>query len=99
MPWLETVYQRYKGDGLQIIGLTTVNRSSNDESVRRFIRENNITYPIVKENGSARAHLNLVGTPFMTMVRDGMLVWEHRLPTEQFPEELVAQLVHPRRPE
>jgi hypothetical protein len=93
VPWLETVYQRYKDDDFQIIGLTTVNRSSTDANVREFIDDNNITYPILKENGSARDHLNMAGTPFITLIRDGMLVWEHKLPTEQFPLQLVEQLL------
>lgn len=83
--------QRYKDDRLNVIGLTT--KSSSDDDVLEFIRENRITYPILKEDGSARDYLNMRGTPFMTLVRDGMLIWEHRLPTEQFPLELVEQLI------
>ena len=93
MPWLETVYQRYKDDGLNVIGLTTVNRSATDRKVLQFIDANNITYPILKENGSARDYLNMSGTPFITLVHDGILVWEHKLPTEQFPLQLVEQLI------
>ena len=93
MPWLQTVYERYKDDNLNVIGLTTVNRSSSDGSVRRFIDDHNITYPIFKENGSARDYFNITDTPFMALIRDGVLVWEHQLPTEQFPEEIVAEFV------
>ena len=93
MPWLQTIYDRYKSFDLNIVGLTTVNRSATDASVRRFIDENDITDPVLKENGSARSYFNSTGTPFITFVRDGMLVWEHRLNTEQFPEEIVAKFV------
>ena len=93
MPWLQTIYDRYKPFDLNIVGLTTVNRTSTDASVRRFIDDHDITYPILKENGSARSYYNMRGTPFMAFVRDGMLVWEHRLTTEQFPEEIVARFV------
>jgi hypothetical protein len=93
VPWLESVYQRYKDDNLNVIGLTTVSRSATDERVRAFIDDNDITYPILKENGSARDYLNMAGTPFITLVRDGMLVWEHKLPTERFPLQLVEQLL------
>lgn len=93
MPWLQDVYGRYGGDDLSIVGLTRVTRSATDDKVRRFLRENRITYPIVKEDGSTGTYFNLPGTPFMTVVRDGKLLWEHRLPTEQFPEYLVKKLV------
>ena len=93
MPWLETVYQRYKDDNLNIIGLTTVSRSATEETVLEFIDDNDITYPILKEDGSARDYLDMTGTPFMTVIRDGMLVWEHKLPTEKFPLQIVEQLI------
>ena len=93
MPWLEQVHQRFKGDNLSIVGLTRVNRSATDEKVRRFIRENDITYPILKENGSARRYFNMPGTPFMTLVRDGKIVWEHRLSTAQFPMRILEPLL------
>jgi hypothetical protein len=93
VPWLETVYRRYKGENLSVVGLTTVNRSATDEKVRRFIAANDITYPVLKEDGSARGYLDMTGTPFMTLFRDGTLVWEHRLPTEKFPLRLVEQVL------
>ena len=93
MPWLQTVYERYQGDDLHIVGLTTVSRSASDESVRRFIDEHDITYPMFKEDGSARDYMNTRGTPFMTLIRDGVLVWEHHLPTEQFPDQIVAKFI------
>lgn len=93
MPWLQKIYQRYGGDYLRIIGLTEVTRSATDESVRSFIHENHITYPNFKADGSAREYFDAVGTPFMIVVRDGIVVWEHRLPTEQFPEKLVEMLI------
>ena len=94
MPWLQTIYDRYKPFDLNVVGLTTVNRTATDASVRQFIDDHDITYPVLKENGSARSYYNMVGTPFMALVRDGILVWEHRLETEQFPEEIVAKFVH-----
>ncbi len=93
MPWLDKIYQRYKDTGLNVIGLTTVNNSSTDQKVRKFISVHEISFPILKENGSARQYLHMTGTPMITIVRDGFVVWEHRLPTEQFPEELVLELV------
>ena len=93
MPWLQDVYERYSAYDLNVVGLTLVNRSATDESVRQFIDDHDITYPVFKENGSARDYMGTPGTPFMTLIQDGMLIWEHRLPTEQFPEEIVARFV------
>lgn len=93
MPWLEKVHERYGEDELRIVGLTRVTRTATDEWVRRFIRENGITYPMVKENGAARQYFKMPGTPFMIVVRDGRLLWEHQLLTEQFPEHLIRMII------
>lgn len=93
MPWLEDIHRRFKDQNLNIVGLTTVSRSSTDDDVRDFVRANGITYPILKESGTARKHFDMSGTPFITFVRDGKLVWEHKLPTERFPESLFEALV------
>jgi hypothetical protein len=93
VPWLQTVYDRFKSQNLNVVGLTKVNRSATDTSVRQFIDDNDITYPIFKEDGSARQHFDMQGTPYMAMVRNGLLVWEKWLDTEQFPEEIVARFV------
>jgi len=94
VPWLETVNKRFGGDDLNIVGLTQVTQTATDEWVRRFIRDNDITYPILKENGTAREYFKMPGTPYMTVVRDGKLLWEHRLPTEQFPEQLLRKIIN-----
>jgi len=93
VPWLQTVYDRYKSQDLNIVGMTTVSRSATDASVQRFLDDNNITYPTFKESGSARKYFGMRGTPYITMVRDGLLVWEMWLDTEQFPEEIIARFV------
>jgi tetratricopeptide (TPR) repeat protein len=93
VPWLEDIHRRFKDQNLNIVGLTTVSRSSTDDDVRHFIRDNGITFPILKESGSARKYFNMSGTPFITFVRDGKLVWEHKLPTERFPDLLFEALI------
>jgi len=93
VPWLQTVYDRFKSQDLNVVGMTIVSRSATEASVRRFLADNNITYPVFKEDGSARSYFGMRGTPYMTLVRDGFLVWENWLDTEQFPEEIVARFV------
>jgi peroxiredoxin len=44
MPSLETLYQRYKADGLVVVGVNLEERSSD---VKAFVKENNITFPVL----------------------------------------------------
>jgi thiol-disulfide isomerase/thioredoxin len=46
MPSLEILYQRFKNDGLEIL---TVDGGEDDATVRRFIRNNNFTFPVLMD--------------------------------------------------
>jgi len=93
VPWLEDVHRRYRSEDLNVVGMTTASRNSTEAGIRDYLRANGVTYPVLKENGVAREHFEMEGTPFITFVRDGKLVWEDKLPTERFPEELFEALV------
>jgi len=76
--------------------MTTVNRTASDQSVLQFIDDNDITFPVFKETGVARSALQMPGTPYMILTRDGRFVWEDAFPTETFPEEIIASFVRAR---
>ena len=46
VPKLQQMYDKYKGDGLQLIGLTRVNRSATEEAVQDLINQNNVSYKL-----------------------------------------------------
>jgi thiol-disulfide isomerase/thioredoxin len=75
VPKLKDTHTKFKGDGLQVIGLTKVNRSATDEKVTAFIEEQGIDYAIAKENGDMTQHFNVSGVPAAAMVKDGKIVW------------------------
>ena len=93
MPWLQSVYERFESSDLEIVGLTTVNRTATDQSVREFLDEHDITFPVLKENGVAREYFEMQGTPFTVIVQDGLLTWEDQLPNELFPEAIITSLL------
>ena len=51
MPRAEKTYQQYRGQGLDVIGFTDVDRSSTDDDMRQFLADKDITFTAVKENG------------------------------------------------
>ena len=75
VPKLQAFYDSLKGDGLQIVGLTKVNKSSTEEKVADFIKERNLSYPVAKENGSASQHFGVSGVPAAAVVKDGKVIW------------------------
>ena len=75
VPKLQALYDSLKGDGLQIVGLTKINKSSTEQKVEDFIKQRNLSYPIAKENGSASQHFGVSGIPAAAVVKDGKIVW------------------------
>lgn len=75
VPKLEALYGKFKGEGLQVVGLTKVTRSATDEKVSAFITEQKLSYPVAKEDGKATGHFNVRGVPAAAVVKGGKVVW------------------------
>ena len=75
VPRLQEVYNKHKGDGLQLIGLTKLSKSATEEKLTDFISENKVEYPIAKEDGSTSQYFNVSGVPAAAVVRNGEVVW------------------------
>ena len=75
VPKLQAIYDNYKDQGLQVIGLTKVNKSATDETVNSFIAEQKLGYPVAKENGQTSQYFSVSGVPAAAVVKDGKVVW------------------------
>ena len=74
-PKIQDKYDSYKDSGLQVIGVTKINKSATEEKVVEFITEKDLDYPIAKENGSLTKHFNVSGIPAAALVSKGKIVW------------------------
>ena len=75
VPALQETYERYGDQGLQILALTRLTRGSTDETVREFIDQNGLGFPIAKENGILSSHFAVAGIPAAAVVMDGEVIW------------------------
>ena len=85
VPKIEEIYNNYKGKGLQVVGLTKINRSATEDSVQAFITEKKLSYPMAKEDGGLSTHFGVSGVPAAAVVKGGKVVWRGhpvRLTTE-----------------
>jgi thiol-disulfide isomerase/thioredoxin len=88
VPKLEGTWTKYKDKGLNMVGLTKVTKSATDEKVDAFIKDNNITYPVGKEEGQASSELfGVQGIPAAAAVKDGKIIWRGH------PAKLTDQMV------
>lgn len=74
VPEIQKTYEKYKGR-LDVVGLTKITKSATDEKVEEFIKEQGLTYPVAKEDGSATQDFAVSGVPAAAIVKDGKIVW------------------------
>ena len=75
VPKMQALYSGLKDDGLQVVGLTKITRSSTEEKVTSFIAEKEIAYPVAKETGELSQYFNVSGIPAAAVLKDGKVVW------------------------
>jgi len=80
---LEKLYRQYHNYGIDVVGVTRLNKTSTVAKCEDFIRRNNITFPIFKENGKAFDYFDITGVPSSRLVHKGKLIWEHKVGSNQ----------------
>ncbi len=75
VPKLQALYDSFKPQGLQLVGLTKISKSSTEEAVTSFIAESKVSYPIAKENGQMSTYFGVSGIPAAAVVKNGQIVW------------------------
>jgi len=75
VPKLTEIYDRYKAQGLHVVGLTKLTRDGTDDKVRTFLTDNHVTYPVAKEDGALSREFNVRGIPAAAVVKGGKIVW------------------------
>lgn len=75
VPKLEETYNKYKGNGLNLVGLTKLSRGKTPDEVKAFIAENKVTYPMGKEAEGVSDFFGVSGVPAAAVVKGGKVVW------------------------
>jgi non-specific serine/threonine protein kinase/serine/threonine-protein kinase len=81
VPIVEDLHRRYQEAGLGVAGLTRVNRSSSDERVEAFIRDQQLSFPVFKDSGKSWSYFEATGTPYVVLLADGRVVWKDGVST------------------
>jgi thiol-disulfide isomerase/thioredoxin len=75
MPKMQQLYDTYKDQGLQVLGVTRITKTATEESVQSFIDTSGVTFPIAKETGNLAGYFNVKGIPAAAYVANGKIVW------------------------
>ena len=93
MPKMPEVYHKWKGKGLNVVGMTKVTKSATDEKVESFIKENKIDFPVGKEkDGALSKAYNVSGIPAAALVKDGKIVWRGH--PAKLTDEMIGQFLN-----
>ncbi len=77
VPKLPELAGKWKGKGVQVVALTKVTKSSTDEIVETFIKDNKLeSIPVGKEKeGSMSSAYAVTGIPAAAVVKGGKVIW------------------------
>jgi hypothetical protein len=57
------------------VGVTRLTKNSTEETVKSFIAENSVSYPMAQENGELADYFGVRGIPAAAVVKNGKVVW------------------------
>ena len=73
---LAEVDRQYNQFGLNITGMTQVNKSATDEGVNPYLEDLGVKFAVLKENGRSWNYFHCGGTPSLRLLYDDYLIWE-----------------------
>lgn len=76
LPTFQEKYETLAASGVQIVGLTQINRTATPEAVERLLRDNAVTFPVAQVSGDAVwAHYRVSGLPAAAVIVDDTVAW------------------------
>jgi len=75
VPKFQKIHDANRDKGLQVVGVTRLTREATEQSVKNFIAENRVSYPMAKETGDLATYFNVTGIPAAAVVKDGKIIW------------------------
>jgi len=65
-----------KKKGVQVVGVTRVTKSSTEETVKTFLKDNDVKFPMAKDkDGVTSEAFNVSGIPAAALVKNGKVIW------------------------
>ncbi len=75
LPTLGPILERWRDDGLQIVGLVKLSQGTTATDVDALMDEHGLSFPTGQEDGAMSERFAVRGVPAMALVRDGRIVW------------------------
>lgn len=93
IPELREIHARYKDRGLELVGVS-VDAEGNDDGIREFMKEFEMTYPVWRDPGErVSTQFLVIGVPATFLIdREGILRWRKTGPIAPNDTSLTAAI-------
>lgn len=93
IPELQGIHEKYRARGLELVGVS-VDTDGADETIREFMRDYNMTYPVWRDPGErVSAQFHIVGVPTTFLIdREGVLRWRKTGPIKPGDASLTSAI-------
>lgn len=75
MPKTNLQWARYRDQGLQVVGLTRLSKSSTEESAKALLTDQDIGFAVGKESGRVSEAYAVSGIPAAVVLQGGQVIW------------------------
>ena len=75
VPKLQQLWESKRDEGLQVLGLSQLSKSATEETMRSFIAEHKLKFPLAKEDGKLASYFGVGGIPSAAVIKDRKVVW------------------------
>jgi len=73
----DKLYRQYNNYGIDVVGVTNMWRPSTRDDSEKFLKDHDVSFPIIKEGGKAFDHFNLSGVPSIKLIYKGQVIWDN----------------------
>jgi len=81
MGQVDRLYSQYHNYGIDMVGVTRMWSPSTRKDSEKFLKEHDVSYPIIKEGGKAGGHFAADGVPSIKLIYKGKLIWDNPSPS------------------
>ncbi|MCH9024772.1 MAG: TlpA family protein disulfide reductase [candidate division Zixibacteria bacterium] len=78
---IDNLYKQYDNIRIDFVGVTRFTKKGTKEKTEDFLEKNGVSFPIIKEDGSAAAYFEVTGIPAVRLIFKSKLLWQGYIPS------------------
>lgn len=75
VPNVQKTWTDLKGQGLDVVGVTSFSRGTTDEQMSEFLTTGSVGFPVAKDDGTLWGQYGAEGVPYAVIAKGGKVTW------------------------